>query len=172
MNKKLIQFTLPTLFFLSISTISFGAGGDTSKSPMPSILVKDMSGKQLDLKTYADSGKTIILSVWATWCGPCKEELSAMSEVYKEWKEKYNVEILAVSIDDARSATKVPATVLGKNWKFPVFSDVNGDIKRILNFQNPPYSIIVDKSGNVVYRHLGYAEGDEDIVEEHLKTLK
>ncbi len=94
-----------------------------------------------------------------------------MSELLEDWKEAYDVQLIAVSIDDSRNAPKVKPLVDGKQWEFPVLLDVNQDTKRILNFATMPYTIVVDQAGNIVYKHSGYTEGDELVLEEKFKML-
>jgi peroxiredoxin len=140
--------------------------------PMPSIVLKDLDGKEVDLKTLANSGKVTIISFWATWCAPCKKELDNMNEVIDEWREKYNVQLIGISIDDSRNAMKVKPFVQGKKWDFTVLLDVNQDTKRSLNFPNVPYTLLIDQNGNIVYKHLGYEDGAEDELEAQIAKLQ
>ena len=63
---------------------------------MPSIVLKDMDGKSKNVAEYSQSGKITIISFWATWCSPCKKELNNMHELYDEWKEKYDLNPVAI----------------------------------------------------------------------------
>jgi peroxiredoxin len=94
-----------------------------------------------------------------------------MLEVEKEWKEKYNAEIVAISLDDARNTSKVKAQVEGAKWPYKILLDPNQDLRRLLNFQNIPFSMLVDKNGNIVYMHQGYVDGDEFEMEEQIKKI-
>ena len=165
--------TLIALLFM-VSAIVVHAQ-DTAKNTatdnIPSVKLKDINGKEVDLQALAKQGKPVIFSFWATWCIPCKAELTNMNEVIDEWKKKYNVELVAISIDDARNAMKVKPYVDGKKWSFTVLLDVNQEVKRTLNITNVPYTILVDKTGKIVYRHVGYTEGDEQILEAKLAAL-
>lgn len=87
-------------------------------------------------------------------------------------EKNYNIQIIAISIDDSRNAMKVKPFIEGKKWPYIVLLDVNGDSRRTLGYQNPPYTVIVDKDGNIVYKHLGYTEGDEFELENKIKELK
>ena len=138
---------------------------------MPSIKLKDINGKDVDLKELTNKGKTTIVSFWATWCGPCKKELDNINLHIDEWKKKYGVEVIAISIDDSRNVMKVKPFVNGKKWDFTVLTDVNQDTKRVLNFENVPYTLLVDKTGNIVYKHNSYVEGDEEILEQKIAAL-
>ncbi len=152
---------------ISFSTFQFCLAQDKK---LPSVTVSDVDGNKVDISTLTDSGKIIILDFWATWCVPCKKELTNIMELYPDWQKNYNVELIAVSIDDARNTTKVKPTVEGLTWPYRVLVDPNGDLKRILGFQNIPY-VLVAKDGNIVYQHTGYVEGDEFELEEQLKKI-
>ena len=156
------------LFVLSISLNQLFAQ-DGKK--LPSVSVTNMNGEKVDLSKMVGNGKIVVVDFWATWCIPCKKELNNISELYPEWKEKYNVEFIAVSIDDARNTAKVKTTVDGAGWPFTIMLDPNQDLMHALNFQAPPYTLVIDKSGNIVETHTGYVDGDEFLLEEKIKEL-
>jgi cytochrome c biogenesis protein CcmG/thiol:disulfide interchange protein DsbE len=79
--------------------------------------------------------------------------------------------LIAVSIDDSRNVLKVKPYVAGQGWEYEVLLDVNRDLLRALNGQNVPYTIVLDKTGTVVWTHNGYIEGDEFKLQEKLKEL-
>ncbi len=137
----------------------------------PSATIKDLNGAPVDVQKYAQNNKKTIISFWATWCIPCKKELDAIAEVYPDWVEDYNVELIAINIDNARSLSKVKPMVSAKNWEYEVLSDANQDLMRILNFQTVPYTFLLDESGKIVYEHTGYLAGDEYELEDKLKEL-
>jgi cytochrome c biogenesis protein CcmG, thiol:disulfide interchange protein DsbE len=169
--KKLIL-----LLGIAIMGLTFNAKAQPESkqetAEFPSIVLKDLEGKDVDLKKLTQEGKVTIISFWATWCSPCKKELENMTDLIKGWEKDYNVQLIAISIDDARNAMKVKPYVDGKNWKFKVLLDVNSDTRRNLNFSNVPYTLLVDKTGKIVFRHTGYSEGDEFVLEEQIKKLK
>jgi len=138
---------------------------------LPSITLNDVNGNKVDLSQLSKDGKIIILDFWATWCVPCKKELTNIMDVYEDWQKNYNVELIAVSIDDSRNTTKVKPTVDGSSWPYRVLLDPNQDLKRVLGFQNVPYVVVADKDGNIIYQHTGYVEGDEFELENQLKAL-
>lgn len=138
---------------------------------LPLVTLADMNGKNVNVADYGKSGKITVLSFWATWCVPCKKELTNMADLYEEWQKKYNVQIVAVSIDDSRSSTKVKPTVEGQRWAYDVLLDVNQDLKRQLNIQSVPFTVVVDAKGKIAFTHSGYVDGDEFILEEELQKL-
>lgn len=138
---------------------------------IPSLELSDMNGKKVKVSDYTTKGKITVFSFWATWCVPCKKELTNMADLYEEWQKKYNMQIVAVSIDDSRSTTKVKPYVEGQRLNFEVLLDVNQDFKRQLNIQSVPFTVIADASGKIVYMHSGYVDGDENILEEELQKI-
>jgi thiol-disulfide isomerase/thioredoxin len=138
---------------------------------LPSIVLSDINGKKVNVADYGKTGKITVISFWATWCIPCKKELTNMADMYDDWKKKYNVQIIAISIDDSRNSTKVKPYVDGQRWTYDVLLDVNQDVKRDLNIQSVPFSVLVDKNGKIVYTHSGYVDGDEYVLEDEIVKL-
>ena len=139
---------------------------------LPETQIKDVNtGKKIAFNQTFEKGKVTLISFWATWCVPCKKELNNINEVYDDWKKKYDVNVVAVSIDDSRSSTKVKPYAEGQRWSYDVLLDVNQDLKRDLNIQSVPFTVVLDKSGKIVYSHSGYTEGDENILEDAIAGL-
>lgn len=132
-----------------------------SQSKMPNVTLKDLNGKTVNISKYNSYEKPVIISFWATWCGPCLKELAAIHEVYPQWQKETGVELVAVSIDDARTKARVKPQVNGKSWKYTVLLDENQDLKRSLNIVNVPYTIVMYK-GKIVYSHSSYTPGIEN----------
>jgi peroxiredoxin len=141
-------------------------------STVPSVNVKTMEGQTVNIQDYLNDGQLTIMSFWATWCSPCKRELDAISEIYPEWQENYNVQLLAITIDDSRTMAKVPALVESKGWEYTVLSDSRKELQKALNFQTVPQTFLVNGKGEIVYTHSGYNPGDEFELEEEIKKLR
>lgn len=146
-------------------------GFNLSAQELPNLNLLNIEGKSVSLKNdFMENDKIYVFSFWATWCGPCINELEEMNELQDEWKKNLNMEIIAVSIDDSRTQKRVKPLVKGKEWNYNVLLDTNQDFKRAMSIVNPPYTIVV-KNGKIVYIQNGYVPGNEKDLYEKLQTL-
>jgi len=161
---KLINILLVVFAFCFSSSVF-------AQKNLPNVNVKDLKGKTINIQDFAKNGKITVISFWATWCSPCKRELDAIAEIYPDWQENYNAEVVAVTIDNARAMAKVPGMVETKQWDYLILSDVNQDLQRALSFQSVPQTFLLNQEGNIVYTHTGYVSGDEYELEDKIKAL-
>lgn len=149
---------------LAVSTSAIG------QSKLPSIMLTDINGKRVNISKYNASEKPVIVSFWATWCGPCIKELRAIKDVYSKWQKEFGVELVAVSIDDARTKNRVKPQVAGSDWEYTILMDENHELKRAMNVANIPYTVIMYK-GKIMFKHSNYTPGIENKIYEELKSL-
>ena len=124
------------------------------------------------LSSQLKEGEPAIISFWSLTCKPCILELNALSENYPDWYEECPFTVIAVSVDDARSSSKVKSFAEGKGWSdFTILLDPNPDLKRAMNVATMPTVFIVDKEGKIVHRHMGYNPGGENELFEKIKKL-
>lgn len=143
----------------------------TAQKELPNVNLKSLDNKSINIKSdFSEKDKVYVYVFWATWCAPCLQELDAMNDYYTDWKEELNMEIIAVSIDDARTGKRVKPLVNGRAWDYTVLLDANQDLKRSLSIANPPYTVVV-KNGQIVFEQAGAAPGSEAEFFEKLKSL-
>ncbi len=135
----------------------------------PNAIVKDLSGNSIQMGDVLKDD-VVIVSFWATWCKPCQNELDALAEIEDIWADKLRV--VAISIDDARSASKVRSTVKAKMWPYEVYTDENSSLAKSLNISSIPFVMVV-ADGKTVYSHTGYTPGSErHLVDKALSCLE
>ena len=138
-----------------------------AQKTLPQISLKNTEGKLVNVSEI-DTNNVTVFSFWATWCTPCIDELDAINEHYNLWQDKTNVKIIAVSIDDARSVSRVKPLANGKDWEYQILLDTNQKFQRAVNATSIPYTLIV-KNNKIVYIQSSYIPGDEIELFEKIK---
>ena len=155
-----------TLLFFIITTTTY-----SQNKLLPSVDVKTINGKSININSIENNEMPIVINFWATWCKPCKKELNNIAEVYDEWQDETGVKIIAISIDDTRSMSKVAPYVNSVGWEYEVYLDPNGDLKRAMGVSTVPHTFILNSKKEIVWQHRGYVDGDEDELFDEIQNL-
>jgi cytochrome c biogenesis protein CcmG, thiol:disulfide interchange protein DsbE len=143
-----------------------------AQQTVPSVNLTDLDGKTVDTaELVGEHDGPVLFCFWATWCSPCKRELNNYLDLYPDWKEETGVELVAVSIDDQRSKNRVAPYVNSAMWDYTVLLDPNSDFARAMGVVNVPHTFLVNASGQIVWQHNNYADGDEEELYEELLKL-
>ena len=150
--------------FLFAAVLLLSATGIYAQSSsLPNTSIKNVgTGQKVAFNTVVSPGRVTVISFWATWCVPCKKEINNIRKKMPEWKKDTDFDYVTISQDDSRAEGMVRSYAKSQGWDFPYFIDANSDLRRSLNFQNVPYTMIIDKDGKVAWMHAGYEEGGED----------
>ena len=127
---------MKSLAFFALLTIGISAMAQES---LPDLELYDIRGNKVNVTEFGQNGKITVFNFWATWCTPCKKELNNIADLYEDWVADYNVEIVAVSIDDAKTRANVVSYADGQGWEYTVLLDQNKDLQRLLNGQTVPF---------------------------------
>ncbi|MBR6180168.1 MAG: TlpA family protein disulfide reductase [Prevotella sp.] len=152
-------------------TVAFSCMASYVSAQLPAITIKTMEGKTIRTDTLSNEGKPFIIDFFATWCKPCNRELDAISEVYEDWQDETGVKIFAVSTDQAQNINKVKPLVDNHGWTYDVLLDTNSEFMKALGIQMIPATFVLDGNGKIVYRHVGYNEGEEQELIEKVREL-
>lgn len=159
MKQRLMMTLLATMLFATQQVYA----------QLPAVTLKTIDGKTVSVDTLSNNGKPFIIDFFATWCKPCNRELDAIAEVYEEWQKETGVKIFAISVDQAQNIQKVKPLVDNYGWEYDVLLDPNSDLKRALGIQAIPYVLVCDGEGKIVYKHMGYTDGEENELIEKVK---
>lgn len=143
----------------------------SAQTAVPSVKLKNLEGTTIDTGAIENDGKPIVISFWATWCSPCKRELNTYAEHLEDWVDETGVKIVAVSIDDQRSLSRVAPYINSVEWEYEILLDPNKDFMRAMNVINVPHTFLVDGNGKIVWQHNNYSDGDEEELYEQLLKL-
>lgn len=158
MFSNLCRLAIAALIALLSVTHAVQAG-EAPRAAAPAVALKGLDGKQVTLAEQ--KGKVVLLSFWATWCGPCQQELPKIQALASKYADKGLV-VLTVSVDDASTVAQVRATARKHRLSVPVLLDPDNTAIAAFNPRGDvPFTVIVDRNGNVAEKHGGYAAGDE-----------
>lgn len=128
-------------------TIEGGAGGPgaLTGAPAASYDVKRTDGKTDALDRYR--GSIVVMNLWATWCPPCREEMPALQQFYRENRAKG---VVVLGVDQGESAAAAGAFARQHGVTFPILLDADQQYGRSYHAIGLPTTVIVDRSGHVV----------------------
>lgn len=141
------------------------------QAQIPSVQLTTLNGEAVNASTLSNDGKPFIVSFFATWCMPCAKEMTSVSKVYDTWQSETGVKYFAISTDQPQTASKVKPWIESKGFNFDVLLDSNAELARHYGVQSIPYILIFDGNGNLVHKHTGYRDGDENALYEVVKGL-
>jgi len=118
---------------------------------------KDTNGRKVSLSDF--KGKVILLDFWATWCVPCKQEIPGFIELQKKFGER-GLQIVGLSVDDPLSTAKEYAAAMKMNYPILLAEGKEDILKAYDPIPSIPVSVVIDRRGRIVARHLGIAAMD------------
>ena len=117
----------------------------------PNFCLEGLNGRKVELKTF--KGKVIFINFWATWCGPCKEEMPSMEALYQQYKEKDFV-FLTISVDYGE-IKQVKEFIKQNRYTFPVLLDPKCETFDVFRVKGIPTTLIIDKKGRMIGKAVG-----------------
>ncbi len=162
MTTKMVQFTL-------MLSLAFGSALSSAKEmnePAPDFTLKSRQGENLRLEDFR--GQVVMLNFWASWCGPCRQEMPLMDAIYEQYKD-LGFTVLAVNVDENREEAhrfldKVPVS-------YPILYDPESEVSERYNVQAMPTTVMIGRDGNARFIHYGYKPGYEDEYEKQIRQL-
>jgi peroxiredoxin len=138
----------------------------TPAGSAPDFTLHAMSGPNLQLKDQR--GRVVMVNFWATWCGPCRQEMPQLNRLYEKYRASGFV-LLGVNVDDDSSKAAEVAKKLGVT--FPVLLDTDKKVSKLYDLSTMPSTVIIDRDGKVRYVHRGYLTGYENDYEKQIREL-
>jgi peroxiredoxin len=160
-----LRNTIIALVFSAFAASSLASSGMEGQKA-PDFALKSSTGENLRLSEYR--GDVVMINFWATWCGPCRQEMPLLDELYNRY-QRVGFNLLGVNIDDDSRRAMQMAEELGID--FPVLFDATKEVSRLYEVEAMPVTVLVDREGTVRYVHHGYKPGYEDKYLDQIRSL-
>ena len=146
--------------------LSLAASADIVGKPAPDFALRSMQGPSMRLSEHL--GEVVVINFWATWCGPCRQEMPLLDALYGKYKQAGLV-LLSVNIDEKVE----PAIEMAQTLKvsYPVLFDARKEVSRAFDVGAMPVTVLVDRAGVVRYVSEGYKPGYEKRYTDKLREL-
>jgi peroxiredoxin len=138
----------------------------TVQTAAPDFTLRNTEGRNLRLKEQR--GQVVLVNFWASWCGPCKQEMPHLNRLHDKYRSAGFV-LLGVNIDE--DAQLGAATAGRWGLKFPVLLDTDKTVVRQYDLGSMPATVLIDRDGRVRHLHRGYREGVEATYEQQIREL-
>ena len=135
-------------------------------APAPAFDLASQGGKDVSLAQF--KGQVVMLNFWASWCGPCRQEMPLLEGIYKKYN-KLGFTMLGVNVE--------PDSNAAVDWlkqtpvSFPILFDKDSKVSKLYDVTGMPSTVIIDRAGKVRMLHHGYKPGDENEYLDSIRTL-
>jgi len=164
MKRRIAALLAPLAATLVLALPASGASAPSG--PAPQFTLDSRGGPKISLSQY--KGQVVMLNFWASWCGPCRQEMPLLENIYKKYN-KMGFTLIGVNVEpDSKAAEgflkETPVT-------FPVIYDKDSTVSKAYDVSGMPSTVIIDRKGNVRELHKGYNPGDENGYMDMVRTL-
>jgi thiol-disulfide isomerase/thioredoxin len=163
-TKKITGTFLLTLAFLIGA--SFSAYAASVSGPAPNFTLKSLDGPNVKLSELR--GNVVLLNFWASWCGPCREEMPLLNKIHKKY-EPLGFTVLGVNVEEQSDAAK--KFIAQRPVDFPILLDNKNKVSKLYDVIAMPTTVVIDRDGNMRFLHQGYQSGDEAEYRKMVKKL-
>ena len=132
----------------------------------PDFTLKALTGENMKLSEM--TGNVVLINFWASWCGPCREEMPLLNALHNKY-EALGFTVLGVNVEENTDSAR--GFLKDFPVDFPVLLDSSNQVSEQYKVIAMPTTVVVDRDGNMRYLHQGYKTGDEAKYRKMVKTL-
>ena len=163
MRNRMAAVVTSLAAFLALALPVWAAAADVQA---PSFTLQSVDGKAVSLAQF--KGDVVMINFWASWCGPCRQEMPLLDSIYKQYKDMGFV-LLGVNVEP--NSRNADAWLKKTPVSYPVLYDPKSEVSQLYQVQAMPTTVIIDRQGIVRYVHNGYLPGDENQYMNSIRAL-
>jgi thiol-disulfide isomerase/thioredoxin len=126
------------------------------------------SSGSADLSLSDLKGQVVLINFWASWCGPCRQEMPVLEQLYKKYKGA-GFTLLGVNVEP--KSADAEGFLKSTPVSFPILFDTDSKVSKLYEVSGMPSTVILDRAGKVRYVHHGYKPGEESEYLDQIRTL-
>ncbi len=167
MKSQLSRICLCLIVLGSLSIAGLGpANAASGAGPAPNFTLKSMTGKNMKLSEM--TGNVVLINFWASWCGPCREEMPLLNALHRKYGP-LGFTVLGVNVEE--QVDNARGFLNDFPVDFPVLLDSQNQVSKLYKVIAMPTTVVVDRDGNMRFLHKGYKPGDEKKYRKMVKKL-
>jgi cytochrome c biogenesis protein CcmG, thiol:disulfide interchange protein DsbE len=165
--KSLLIPLIIILFILNISAQN--DNHSNSGRTAPNFKLENLDREIIELNNFVGTGP-VLICFWSSCCKSAVAQLEAFAGLFTEYSDS-GFTLLAIAVDEENTVAKVKPFVKSKKFIFPVLYDTDGNVSRTYYAFNVPFSVLINKSGKIIFSHIGYMKGDEIELQKKIMEL-
>ena len=157
------------IYLLALACLVAWVGSAESASvtaPAPNFTLKSLAGKNIKLSEL--TGNVVLVNFWASWCGPCRQEMPLLNAIHKKYAP-LGFTVLGVNVEEKVANAK--SFIAERPVDFPILLDNKNRVSQLYNVVAMPTTVVIDRDGKIRFIHQGYQAGDEAKYRKMVKTL-
>lgn len=155
--------------YLSIFCLVALFGTAATSSTMdaaPDFALKGSTGENLRLSELR--GQVVMINFWASWCGPCRQEMPHLEALYQRY-EPLGFTLLGVNVEKSRK--KADEMLSDMPVSFPILFDSSNEVTKLYDVIAMPSTVLIDRDGKIRHIHHGYKPGYEEQYQTQIRSL-
>lgn len=161
-----MKYVIRLMALMSLLLLVINVHADTITGKAPDFTLKSNSGKNIRLSDLR--GQVVMINFWASWCGPCRQEMPILDQLYKRYS-KLGFTLIGVNVE--QDSGKANAYLKDIPVSFPILYDTANQTSKLYNINAMPTTVMVDRNGNMRFIHHGYKPGYENDYKKQIKAL-
>jgi len=157
-----VLFTIFSFFI----TFSYAQNNVELNTKVPDEKIRMLNGEFSELSNYVGEGP-LLLEFWTTWCPNCPKQMGYLSDIAEHFKDT-GLKVLGINQNNPKIVNKVKPYIQNRNFSYDIAIDPESKLGEYFSINGIPTLLLVDESGNVINRYVGYSSGQE---EDYIKDL-
>ena len=157
------------IYLLALACLVAWVGSAESASvtaPAPNFTLKSLAGKNIKLSEL--TGNVVLVNFWASWCGPCRQEMPLLNAIHKKYAP-LGFTVLGINVEE--QVANARSFITERPVDFPILLDAKNQVSKLYHVVAMPTTVVIDRDGKIRFIHQGYQAGDEVKYRKMVKTL-